>query len=294
MTTTLTTIPPRDVPTRRVSFDYAIADLPKHFAADEDIVMSHVIAVLSAVFPDGEDFFVRSVRNFRDQIDDPELKKQVSGFIGQEAIHGREHRVVNERFEALGYPTKRIERFTAAGLRIREKLLPPKANLAATAALEHYTATLAEILLRNPDARNMIAHPEVRNLFLWHALEESEHKSVAFDVYRHVGGTERMRKLTMTLFNVGFPLGIAVTAFVSLLRDPVARRNPRRVWKSIKRLRHTPFVNREIIAQIRDYQRTDFHPDDHPTAELVAGWREELFGQTGSLNDRLPAARRAS
>ena len=286
---TVTEIPPRDVPTRRVSFEYSLERLERHFAADGDIVMSHIIASLSSVFPDGEDFFVRSVRNFRDEIDDPELKEQVKGFIGQEAIHGREHRQFNERLDALGYPTKRIERFTDAGLRFRERVLPKKANLAATADLEHYTATLEYVLLTKPEARNMIEHEEVRNLFLWHALEESEHKAVAFDVYRHVGGSERMRKITMTLFNVGFPLGILVTAFLSMLLDPVARRSPRKVWRSIKKLRHTPFVDREIIALLRDYQRDDFHPDDHPTDELVAEWRESLFGADGSLVDRLPA-----
>ncbi|MGK2928914.1 MAG: metal-dependent hydrolase, partial [Acidimicrobiales bacterium] len=197
MTETLAPTPERVVPTRRISFEYPLDDLPKYFAADEDIVLSHVIAVLSAVFPDGEEFFVRSVRNFRDQIQDPELKKQVAGFIGQEAIHGREHREVNERFAQLGYPTKAVERLTKKGLAIREKLAPAKANLASTAALEHYTATLAETLLSDPDARNTIAHDEVRSLFLWHALEESEHKAVAFDLYRAVGGSERMRTITM-------------------------------------------------------------------------------------------------
>ncbi|WP_436793417.1 metal-dependent hydrolase [Actinospongicola halichondriae] len=288
---TVTEIPTRTVPTRRVSFEYPLADLPRHFAADEDIVMSHVIAVLSSVFPNGEDFFVRSVRNFRDQIEDPALKEQVKGFIGQEAIHGREHREFNDRLDELGYPSKRIDRFVDRSLKIREKLLPAKANLAATAALEHYTATLAQILLTDPAARDTVAHPEVRNLFLWHALEESEHKAVAFDVYRYVGGTERMRKVTMTIFNIGFPAAVAVMTFLSMLRDPVARRSPRRVWKSLKKLRYTPFVSREIVAQLHDYQREDFHPDDHPTDELVAHWREELFGAAGSLNDRLPAPR---
>ena len=87
-------------------------DLPRHFAADGDLISGHVIAALSSVFPDGEDFFVRSVRHFRDQITDPALKRQVAGFIGQEAVHGREHRVFNDRLAELGYPTKRYERLT--------------------------------------------------------------------------------------------------------------------------------------------------------------------------------------
>src|SRR5205823_8641371 len=145
--TAQTTHPERKVPTRRISFEASLQDLPKHFAADGDLILSHVAASLSAVFPDGEDFFVRSVRHYRDQITDPELKRQVAGFIGQEAMHGREHRALNNRLDQLGYPVKRYERLTKKGLAIRERLLPPASNLAATAALEHFTATLAELVL---------------------------------------------------------------------------------------------------------------------------------------------------
>lgn len=291
MITTLAPTPERVVPTRRVTFEYPLGDVPKYFAADEDIVMSHLIAVLSAVFPDGEDFFVRSVRRYRDRIEDPELKKQVAGFIGQEAIHGREHRSVNERFAELGYPTRRIERFIEKSLKFRERIAPPSSNLAATAALEHYTATLAETLLSTPEARGAIAHDEVRSLFLWHALEESEHKAVAFDVFKVVSGSERMRTITMNLVHLGFVSMIVVTTAWSILRDPVARRSPRRVWRGLEKLRRSPFVSRELVAQLRDYNRPDFHPDDRATAHLVEQWRAELFGDAGSLNDRLPGSR---
>ena len=120
-----TTTHERKVPTRRISFEESLRDLPKHFAAENDLIGSHLMAVLSGVFPDGEDFFVRSVRHFRGDIIDPALKRQVAGFIGQEAMHGREHRVLNDRFAELGYPTKRIESFTRKGLGLRERLLPP-------------------------------------------------------------------------------------------------------------------------------------------------------------------------
>ena len=84
--------------------------VPKHFAQDGDLIGSHVTMALSSVFPDGEDYFVRSVRHYRDQVTDPALKRQVAGFIGQEAVHGREHRVFNDRLAELGYPTKEYER----------------------------------------------------------------------------------------------------------------------------------------------------------------------------------------
>jgi len=94
---TQTSNPDRKVQTRRLSLDESFQDVPRHFAADDDLIGSHLAATLSAVFPDGEDFFVRSVRHFRDEVTDPALKRQVAGFIGQEAVHGREHRAFNDR-----------------------------------------------------------------------------------------------------------------------------------------------------------------------------------------------------
>jgi predicted metal-dependent hydrolase len=240
------------------------------------------------VFPDGEDFFVRSVRHFRGQVTDPELKRQVAGFIGQEAMHGREHRALNDRFGELGYPAKNVERFTKWGLGWRERLMSPTSNLAATAALEHFTATLAELVLTDEEARRQLGHPAVRDLLLWHALEESEHKAVAFDVYRHVGGSERTRIITMNMIRFSFIVGMSLQSIISLLGDREARR-PAEVRKSLRRLRTSPFLTRDVWNRLKDYNRHDFHPDDHETADLVERWREELFGDAGTLTDHLVA-----
>jgi predicted metal-dependent hydrolase len=281
-----TSNPNRKVPTRRISFEESLQDVPKHFAADGDLILSHVAASLSAVFPDGEDFFVRSVRHFRDRITDPELRRQVSGFIGQEAMHGREHRAFNDRLDQLGYPTKRVEWLTKKGLAIRERVLSPKSNLAATAALEHFTATLAELVLSSEETRDLFGNKEVKHLFLWHALEESEHKAVAFDVYKAVGGSERLRVFTMNLLTFGFVAGMTVQVVVSLLFDRATYRrgNLRRSWRNF---RQSPIMRRALWNQLRDYNRPDFHPDDRDTAELVGHWRNELFGENGTLNDKL-------
>lgn len=276
----------RKVPTRRISFEESLRVLPRHFAADGDLILSHLAAALSSVFPDGEDFFVRSVRHFRDDVTDPELKRAVAGFIGQEAIHGREHRVLNDRLAELGYPTKLYERITKRGLELRERIAPPKANLAATAALEHFTATLAELVLTSEETRRLFGHDEVRNLFLWHALEESEHKAVAFDVYKAVGGTERMRVITMNFLRYGFVAMLAGQIAFSLLLDRATYR-PGNLRKSWRRVRRSPLLTRALWDQLRDYNRPDFHPDDRDTTALVEQWRETLFGEDGTLNDKL-------
>lgn len=279
----------RQVPTRRISFEESLREMPKHFAGDGDLILSHVAAMLSALFPDGEDFFVRSVRHYRSEITDPELKRQVAGFIGQEAIHGREHRVLNDRLAQLGYPTKRVERFTRKALGFRERLLPPMSNLAVTAALEHFTATLAELLLTSEEARRLFGHDEVRNLFLWHALEESEHKAVAFDVYQAVGGSERMRVVTMRLMRPTFLFSVTVHAVLSLLTDRSTYRRGvlRQSWR---RFRTSPLLSKTLLDQLREYDRPGFHPDDRDTTALVDEWRERLFGEQGSLNDKLAGA----
>ena len=284
-----TSNPERRVPTRRMSFEASMRDLPRHFAGDGDLIAGHVIAALSSVFPDGEDYFVRSVRYFRDLITDRALKRQVAGFIGQEAVHGREHRVFNARLAQLGYPTKQYETFTRVGLRLRERVAPAKANLAATAALEHFTATLAEVVLRNQEIRTLMGADAVRDLFVWHALEESEHKAVAFDVYRAIGGGERLRVWTMNFFRFGFVLGMGLSVVISLLGDRATYRrgNLRRSWR---RFKSSPILDPALWAQLKDYNRPDFHPDDSDTTELVQTWRAELFGEHGTLNDKLMGA----
>ncbi len=281
--------PDRKVPTRRISFEESLKEVPRHFAADGDLVLSHVAASLSSVFPDGEDFFVRSVRHFRDEITDHDLKQQVAGFIGQEAMHGREHRAFNRRLDELGYPTRRFERITKGALGLRERVASPKANLAATAALEHFTATLAELVLDDEETRRLFGHDEVKNLFLWHALEESEHKAVAFDVYRTVGGTERMRVVTMNIVTVGFIVGMSLALAVSLLGDPSSRR-PIALYRSLRGFWRSPMISRELWDRLRAYNRPGFHPDDRDTGALVERWRSELFGAEGSLSDKLAGA----
>lgn len=268
----MSAITPRTISVRRPDIDYVEPTLPKYFVAD-DPVRSHIAAMLSAVFPEGEDFFVRSVRNYRKQIDDPELKKQVSGFIGQEALHGREHRDFNEALSALGYPTAFVDRRVKHGLALLHKIAPKRTQLAVTAALEHYTATLAEAILTDGGARDEFVTDEVRDLFTWHALEETEHKSVAFDVFEHVCGKRYVRVTTMWAVHVGFLVGMTSAVLLSVALDPTARR-PRTFIRGVRNLKHHPFFSRKVVERLRDYDRRGFHPDDHDTTALLAQWRQ--------------------
>jgi predicted metal-dependent hydrolase len=290
MTTALqSSNPARKVPARRISFEEQLATLPRHFAGDGDLLGSHLTACLSSVFPDGEDFFVKSVRHFRDQITDPDLKRQVAGFIGQEAMHGKDHRAFNDLMIEHGYDEApiidgRLRKF----LGFIRKTLPPMSQLAATTALEHFTAMLAEQLLADERMHDDV-HESVRPLWLWHALEESEHKAVAFDVYKAVGGSERMRVLTMKFLRYGFVAAVATQVAVSLALDKQTYK-PGVLRKSLKRFSRSPVVHKRVWEQLKDYDRPDFHPDDSDTDALVEHWRSVLFGEEGSLNDKLAGA----
>jgi predicted metal-dependent hydrolase len=273
------------VRTRRIAFTYPPALLDRHYV-NGDLVMSHVVSVLSAMFPPGEDFFVRAVRHFADRVSDPELKEQVAGFIGQEVTHGREHRALNVRLQEMGYPTHRVARMAKAGLRRNERIFPRTVQLAMTAALEHYTATLAETLLTDPRAQELLGQSEVRSMLLWHALEESEHKSVAFDVFQQVVGDEDLRIRIMRFTTFAFLVAVIGHTTASLLADR-ATYNPRRLVRSVAELRNSPFLSREVVRRIRAYNRVGFHPDDNDASELLERWRGELFGTEGLLAGHL-------
>ena len=137
---------------------------------------------LSTTFPVGEAFFVESVRKFRDGAD-PRLADEIKSFTTQEAIHSREHDAFNKRAMNAGYDLSKLEAQVAKRLAVTRSR-PPIVSLAATMALEHFTAILAHQLLADP--RHLAgAERQAADLWRWHAVEEIEHKGVAYDTWLH-------------------------------------------------------------------------------------------------------------
>ncbi len=137
---------------------------------------------LSATFPLGEAFFVESVRKFQGGADE-RLAADIRNFTTQEVVHSREHLAFNRRAADAGYDLAELEARVARRLALlRSK--PPIASLAATMALEHFTAILAHALLADP--RHLAgADTTTAELWRWHASEEIEHKGVAYDTWLH-------------------------------------------------------------------------------------------------------------
>lgn len=158
---------------------------------------------LSVFFPKGERFFMASVNAQRKHVTDPQLLEAIKAFCGQEGCHGREHERHNARLQAFGYPIEQMEERLEWVLTQVTRHTPKRWHLGVTCAVEHFTALLGDLILTHPLAFED-ADPVMTRMWRWHALEENEHKGVAFDVYLAAGGTWPERSLVMALTTILF------------------------------------------------------------------------------------------
>lgn len=270
----------RPIPVRRLDADMRTAPLPR-WIVDGDPVFSHFLATLSAVFPRGEEFFVKTVREHRAvAAGDPILRAQVKAFAGQEAMHGRQHRALNEQLAAMGYRTARadrvIGRILAGLLRLRPRTLP----LAVTAGSEHLTGILAEAVLGHAGTRETVfADPTVQTLLAWHALEELEHKNVAFDVLERSGARYPVRAAGFVLA-VGLLGGYVLAEWTRACLEDRRSIGPEELRRFDTNRRRQRLLSNWSARQVVRYLRPGFHPDDMDTEALVEEWRERLSDRT--------------
>ncbi len=260
MTHPTSVVVPRDL-------DVDFAAVSRHWLANSPAATA-ISNGVNLLFPNGERFFVRSVKHFLGQIADPILRAQVKGFFGQEGRHAHAHDDFNAVLRAQGF---QIDDFLTSYKRISgwiEAHVPPKLNLAGTAAAEHFTAIMAE------GAFNLQVldrcDPVMRELLAWHAAEEIEHKAVAFDVLHTVDPSYALRMAGLAYATILLG-GFWFWATTVLLRQeglswPAAIRQMRALPQ------RDPFIKRVFGRGIRQYLRRDFHPCDNDDATLAARW----------------------
>lgn len=269
----------KKIPVRAPRFD--LGAIPRDWLASDPLA-SDLVDALSLIFPEGERFFIRAVQHFAETYEgDPELRAAVKGFVGQEGRHGHEHDRLNraiashgpERAEAV----KRFLSFYQTQFFGRlEPATPPVIRLATTSALEHLTATLAEVALGTKVLDD--AHPEIARMLRWHALEEIEHRAVSFEVLQKVDPRLRVRAA-----GVGMGLGVLgaawLAAFVMLRSTSPGgevgdAHQSRRFWGRARR------TIPEVAGALRRYLQRDFHPDrpveSRRTAKLEARYQAVL------------------
>ena len=264
-----------DLVVRRLLIDME-APIARHWCGN-DAFRSALFNALSMSFPVGEQFFIDSVRNGLNALPadrQDKYRAEVQGFIGQEATHRRLHALFNSHLEKLG-----LVNDWAPRAQQRMKLLEGvdiRHHVAITAANEHFTAIMADWMLRNHDLLDC-SDERLKTLWLWHSAEESEHKSTAFDIYQALGGTHEWRITWFRRITTVF-LGDTLRQTVNNLR----RDGTLWKWSTWKSAASYLFGKRGLIRETykpwREYLRRDFHPrqqDSAPSERWLAEHREQ-------------------
>ncbi len=226
---------------------------------------------LSSLFPAGERFFIASVKAHKERVTDPKLLADIEGFCGQEGIHGREHIRYNKMLARQGYPIEAMEQRTIRLLELVSAVLPKRSQLAATCALEHFTALMAEIILGEPKLLEE-ASSVMAELWRWHAAEENEHKCVAYDVYLASGGWYGERVAIMFLATVVFWAKV-LEQQIRLMHEDGDALSPQ-AWASlVDFLFFRPGGMFKLARLYLDYYRPGFHPRDIDATELLEEWK---------------------
>ncbi len=268
---------------RKVNFKFE-KPFPKHWYNDNPIA-THFMNAQHLAFPDGEKFFIRSVKAFAEVYkNDPELKRRVDNFIGQEGTHYAEHQKFWDIMESQDLqPMKFVDFFrkTAwngienwARTSLTKNNFGNKIALSVTVALEHYTAMLAESGIINKDITENMPQ-EMKDLFMWHAAEEIEHKSIPFDVLKRVDDSYALRVGGMAIATWGlwFYLAVGTAVLTYNDKDVKAKDIPKDLISFLSRFRQS--FGGTLTKQFGEYFRRDFHPDQidnyHLAEELLKG-----------------------
>lgn len=243
------------IPIRQPTFDFS-DDIPRYWFGDNPVV-THNFNGYNLLFPEFERFFVRSVVYFKDQIKDQELLEQIRGFAGQEINHAQAHQDYFAVLERQGYKISKLLKHYQRYARLLERMASPKLRVALTAATEHYTSTIAGILVSHPEIIEGV-HPSMKKLLVWHSVEEIEHRSVAFDVMQYMGVSYRMRIAAFLMASLDTLLWTGMSTLMLLWQDRISPwRIIRYKFQHNNKFRH---VNKQMRRTLLSYFRRDFHP----------------------------------
>ena len=276
-------------PVRRMNFNFD--DVPEYWM-NGSAGLTHFMTALSALFPDGEKLFIDSVRAVRYHAsikDNEALQKEISAFIGQEAMHTHEHAGFNASAQKYGHNVAKYERQTGVVIQTARKLFAKvvkpfgmtqeMVDLTATTALEHFTATIASQLLVNHHIQELMTDSTMSTMWFWHAVEENEHKAVAYDVYEAVfgKGVKAYALRSSALIFAMTLIFIAQSSFVFNLLKEDKKLNLKEL-SMIYKYAYSP--SKGIIAgmtkEMLAYFKPGFHPNDLDTVSLLDHWKAKL------------------
>jgi predicted metal-dependent hydrolase len=267
----------------REKLDFGLdGDIPKHWFGGHPF-KSRFFDAMSTIFPEGERYFIACVRDFRDQVTDPQLKADIQHFIRQEAQHGMVHDQYNHRLKAQGIDVDKLEGITRHLLfHILRKHLPKKMTLAETAAAEHMTAIMAHGFFERKEVLQH-ADPRMRAMYAWHAMEEIEHKAVAFDVMQKVAKVGYLRRAwAMIVVTLGFNVHSLLTTRYMLKVDGFNRWERTQLWaQGLWWLYKPGGLYMGILGHYIQYYKPGFHPWQQGQMRSYQLWLD-TFNRTGN------------
>lgn len=274
----------KDIPIKPRHPDFNVSDeLAGIWVQHEDgklaIFLTVLMNSLSILFPEGERFFIRSVRDYKDQISDPALKQDVRSFIEQEGQHTREHHKYNQALKQRGYDVDKLEKIVKKRIELGTKMSSKEQQLAATSALEHFTAVLAEYLLTSPHISSL-ARPNMKAMWQWHAVEEIEHKAVAFDVYKQCVNKEFPRKRIFFSMTIALPFD-TIRNMIHMFRKEKVLFDLKMWYRGWKYLATNLFPI--IVPKLKAYYAKDFHPWNEDSSSLINDWKNQYEDAEGNM-----------
>lgn len=264
-----------EVEPRDISFGVTEGSFPRYWFGN-DPWSTQFMNALFAFVPIGERYLCHEFRKMLDQINDPSVRKAALALIRQERLHAREHAVMNKGLAEYGVPLDRVEKIFEPVLDVAARL-PTGLKCAFAAISEHFTAVLSEVMFEHPEIWDDTP-PEVASMMYWHFIEETEHKSVAFDVLLDQMGDRPFRMYMTRLLGTLLSFSIFVPYMNITWLDYVRREgqltNFRSAYKAIKLYLFKPGINRKVwLGAPLSFLKPGFHPWDHDNREVLMAWK---------------------
>ncbi|MGP1354408.1 MAG: metal-dependent hydrolase [Parasphingopyxis sp.] len=242
----------------------------KRWWMNNDPIATAFYNALSVTFPKGEAYFVEAVKAHREGVP-PKLEREIRAFVQQEVMHSREHVAFNRKVAETGYDISPLERVVDESLE-KTKDRPPLIALCVTMALEHYTAILAHQFLSVPELLNG-ADKEWADLWRWHAIEEIEHKGVAYDTWLHA--TRDWSRFKRWSVKARVMLLVTMMFWPRRIRGmrELLRQDGITGWRALARINWylwgKPGQLRRALKPWLAYFLPGFHPWNHDDRELI-------------------------
>ena len=288
---------------RKVKFEWQ--DTPVDWIPEQPFI-SYFINEINMILPAGEFWFCRLYNKVLPQIQDPKLKEDVQAFIRQEAMHAQAHNSANKEYltvrniniqrnlNVMDFLFGELLADAPLGLKV-PKVLEHQWDLfrlGIVATVEHMTCVLGKYVLYNNEWEKLGADASMLDLVKWHGAEEIEHRTVAFDLYRHLGGGY-IARYYLSVVVIAAVLGLWVDGAAHIMKQDPRFKSIRpavyklwvwREWYRISQKDHNLMPNPFwLISQQLGYLMPWYDPlHEAKTEDAIA------------YLDRSPAAKRAT